>query len=474
MLNMEKIRKRIEAYMSEFGSRGMAVAIVEGGETYFEVFGERNDRGDKVTTDTVFPIASITKTFTGALAAKLVEGGYIQYGDRYADYLPGFILSDPKVGDSTTIEDGLSHRSGLARNEFAWMNSGFSMEEVVDHIRYLPMMAPPRTIYHYTNLMFTAFCWLLKVHFGKKWDRLMKEYITDEVGMKNVNFSVKDTPEMTDDYALPFIREDGVTRDVPLFDLDNVGGCGAINTSITELAKWVRFAIGCGTVDGREVLQKETFLEMVRPRIDAGNSVYWRIPEMESKGYAVGWQSDIYRGRRMLRHTGGINGFFSFLCAIPEEGIGVAVLNNTDGSAIEDLISLQIIDELLGLDSADYLEAQYRKTSESIINGEMLMRKRVEDMRSDAPLSLPPEDYCGVYSRNGYPDVTVRNYNGELTLQMGTTVSRLQHWGGDMFTIPYSERILVPVRFKVGDAAPLAVSINLEPSIKEPLEFEKR
>ena len=118
--NLDKKLKTLDAYfeqaLSDWNVPGMAVAIIKDGEIVFSKgYGTRNvDNNEPVDANTLFAIASNTKSFTAASLAMMVDEGLLNWGDPVRDYLPWFELYDPFVSASFTIRDLLTHRSGLA------------------------------------------------------------------------------------------------------------------------------------------------------------------------------------------------------------------------------------------------------------------------------------------------------------------------------------------------------------------------
>jgi CubicO group peptidase (beta-lactamase class C family) len=92
----------------------MSVAVLDRGQLVVDDgFGTIEAGGARVTRDTPFFIASVTKTFTGVLAAMAVDDGVLSFDDPPRKHVPGFHLSDPTADARVTLRDLLSHRFGL-------------------------------------------------------------------------------------------------------------------------------------------------------------------------------------------------------------------------------------------------------------------------------------------------------------------------------------------------------------------------
>ncbi|MGH6949671.1 MAG: serine hydrolase domain-containing protein, partial [Vitreimonas sp.] len=101
--------------MTEAGVPGLAIAVVHGDDPPIaQGFGVRRlGRAERVDADTVFDIASLTKSFTAAGAAALVDEGRLAWDDRVVRWLPHVAFSDPWLTEHVTLRDLLSHRTGL-------------------------------------------------------------------------------------------------------------------------------------------------------------------------------------------------------------------------------------------------------------------------------------------------------------------------------------------------------------------------
>jgi len=127
----------IQGAMKAWETPGLAIAVVKDGRPVLtRGYGVRRLGGNApVGPDTVFAVASVTKTFTAATLAMLVDGDKLRWDDRVIDRLPGFRLSDPWVTGEIRIRDLLSHRSGVARGEMLWYDAGVDRADVMRRLR---------------------------------------------------------------------------------------------------------------------------------------------------------------------------------------------------------------------------------------------------------------------------------------------------------------------------------------------------
>ena len=134
---------------------GCAIAAIRNGEVVVRAgFGTRELGKDlPVSSRSLFPIGSITKSFTAAGVAALVDDGLLEWERPIRAYLPGFAMYDPVATERLTVLDLLSHRSGLPRHEFAWLaHPDRSRAYIADRLRFLQPSKDIRQAFHYCNL----------------------------------------------------------------------------------------------------------------------------------------------------------------------------------------------------------------------------------------------------------------------------------------------------------------------------------
>ncbi|MDF2824769.1 MAG: beta-lactamase, partial [Mycobacterium sp.] len=153
---VSKLDGMVDELMSSSGLPGIAVAVVHGGKTvYAKGFGVKDNRGgddpaNRVDPDTVFQLASLSKSLSASVVAHQVTEKAISWDTPIVEKLPWFALSAPAVTGMVTVGDMFSHRSGLpdhAGDEL--VDLGYDRRQVLERLRDLPL-DPFRTSYAYT------------------------------------------------------------------------------------------------------------------------------------------------------------------------------------------------------------------------------------------------------------------------------------------------------------------------------------
>ena len=165
--------------MKKSGIPGMAVAVVHGGKTvYAKGFGVKDIKtGEKVDPDTVFQLASVSKSISSTVVAHQVGQNAIGWDTPIVSKLPWFALSDPAVTQMVNVGDMFSHRSGLPDHAGDMLEDlGYDRRYVLERLRQLPL-DPFRISYAYTNFGLTAAAEAVAVSAGKSWEDLADEAV---------------------------------------------------------------------------------------------------------------------------------------------------------------------------------------------------------------------------------------------------------------------------------------------------------
>jgi CubicO group peptidase (beta-lactamase class C family) len=186
--------------MAEFKVPGAAVAVVKDGTIVLSKGYGYRDRERKlpVTGSTIFPIASITKSFTVTALGTLADEGRLDWDRPVREYLPGFRMHDEVATEQLTTRDMVTHRSGLPRHDLVWYSSGFTREQLVEKLRYLELNKPIRSTFQYNNLMFLTAGYLGGRISGTSWEDLVRQRVLEPLGMTTTKFSSEDARKTAD------------------------------------------------------------------------------------------------------------------------------------------------------------------------------------------------------------------------------------------------------------------------------------
>lgn len=449
--------KEIDAYanqvMKDWNQPGMAIGIVKDDKVVFtKGYGVLEiGKPAKVDENTLFAIASNSKAFTTACLSILVDEKKLNWNDKVIKYLPWFQMPDPWVTSEMTIRDLVSHRSGLGTfsGDLLWYETTYSPEDVLRRVKYLKPTTSFRSAYGYQNLMFIAAGQVIKAVSGKPWNEFVKERILTPLGMTRTTTSIKD---LKDNAAMPHNESGGSLRVLHRGNVDGADSAAGLNSSVADLTKWIRLQLGRGKFEGKQIFSEEQSWNMWQPNImiPIGEKSSKNNPTKHFSSYGMGWFLFDYQGRKIMNHSGGLDGMLSYTVLIPEENIGFVVLSNSEYPAFSIMMN-KILDVFTNAPKKDW-NALYLENTKK---GEEADAKEIanEDAArvKDTKPSLAPANYSGTYSSQMYGDVTIAEENGKLVLRMVPApnfVADLEHWNYDTFQIHW--RPSVPYNFPRG------------------------
>ncbi|WP_339251601.1 serine hydrolase domain-containing protein [Sporosarcina sp. FSL W8-0480] len=327
---------------------GVAVAISENGEVIYQKgFGVRDlTTNGPVTPETIFGVASITKSFTALAIMKLVEEGKLQLEDPVSKHLPDFKLKDCGFTDEITIHHLLSHTTGLGTMERLEKLNGFD-----EHLRYLneidhTYLGRPAEFICYNNDMFLLLGAVIERITGENYQDFIRRLIINPLGMERTTYDLQELKGF-ENVTVPYVLEEGDPKECPWPTLGNYAVGGGIRSTVLDLLKYGEAYVGeSGKIVGDQYVRKMTTpIHWV-----SGNSHY---------GYALKITPD-YSGVTLIEHGGGQPGVSSNFGFILERGITVAVLTNLSNVSA-DAIWLAAVNAVLGLpiDQKRSVEPQY-------------------------------------------------------------------------------------------------------------------
>jgi CubicO group peptidase (beta-lactamase class C family) len=385
---------------------GIAVVVIKDDKPIFlKAYGMADkEAGAKADPDTMFYIASSTKSFTALAAALMDKDGKIKLDDPVMKYTRGLALKDP-IPEKVKIRDLLIHTSGL-RNGPLGFRMAYSGES--DPKDMAKVFADGTTfneqaygLYAYTNLGYNIYAVLLQNHLKMKWQDLLQKRVFDPLGMKHTTAYISRAKAKKWTVAAPYIvdPESGTTVRSPLAKTDsNMQSAGGMFASASDLGRWLIANINEGKLNGKQVIPAD-----IMQAVHTGYTTTEREqPPFSGAGeYGLGWQIGKYKGNKVIYHHGGFPGYRSHISYLPEKKIGVAVLVNegTIGGRVADLIATYAYDRLLqGVEAeADYAK-QLQETFTAYQAGKQrFMAGFAERAKRPSQLSGPAASNTGPY-----------------------------------------------------------------------------
>ncbi len=443
--------------------------LVEGREVSCRGFGVRNiERNDPVDADTLFAIGSVSKSFTAAALAMLVDDGALDWDTRVIDRLPAFRLFDPYVTREMTVRDLLVHRSGLARGDFMWYKSAYDIDEVLARAQHLEPSWGFRTAFGYQNIMYVAAGEVIRAASGLSWDEFIKQRIIEPLGMNRSHAHPQYISDMSNVASPHAELERGTLRTIPHDYGTNSNAAGSIYSSARDMVRWLLFHLGDGTLDGVRLMTSGSMRALHTPQMLIAYASPWSemFPDASFLSYGYGWFLFSYRGETVITHSGNIDGMTAVACVVPRIGFGITALANADGSALPQALLYRALDDALRVTSTNWLVHFKEQRDEGQERLEFMRRERESARIGGTKPSRPLSAYEGVYDDAFYGRATVKRSGDELALQFIGLNGRLEHEHFDVFALRPENELFVKyqptVRFDLDEfGEPSALTVNI-------------
>lgn len=433
-----KVDGLVNDLMKNSGVPGMAVAIVHSGKTlYAKGFGVKDaskgdGRGNKVDADTVFQLASISKSVGATVVAHEVTDNVIGWDTPVVSKLPWFELSDPYVSSHVTVADLYSHRSGLPDHAGDRLEDlDYDRRQTLERLRYLPL-EPFRISYAYTNFGLTAAAEAVAAAAAKPWADLSDEVLYRPLGMASTS------SRFADFLARPNRAVNHVKvgdKWEPRFqrDPDPQSPAAGVSSSVNDMARWLTMLLANGTYNGQRITSPEALLPAVTPQAVSRPPT---TPKSRASFYGHGFAVSVNSsGRTTYSHSGAFTlGESTNFVVMPSEDLAIIALTNAAPFGVPETLTAQFMDLVQYGQIREDWASVYKNAIAPINNpeGSLVGEKPPANPAPARPLS----DYAGTYSNDYWGPAIVSERDGALQLELGPKNQKftLTHWDGDTFT----------------------------------------
>lgn len=349
---IETLSRRV---VDEANVTGLAVAIVHEGEVILERgFGITEvGRKEVVDADTVFRVASLSKTFAGALAAQLVAEGALRWDSRIAEQLPEFKLHDIHAAQQLTVLDILSHRVGLP---YHTLDRDLEADQpyplLVAKLGDAPSACAPGDCYGYQNIAFSLIGDMVFAVTGNFYSYQVERRLFHPLGMYSATYG-RDALESSARWARPHVRQKGGWVAVrPKETYYRIPPAAGVNASVRDLSQWMLAQLG----ERPDVLPAELLASTHAGQVATPGEVRgsgWRGERVRGAQYGIGWRVFDYAGETLVFHAGAVQGYRAMLGLLPGKRFGVVILWNCESSAPSGLMATAL-DRMLALPERDW------------------------------------------------------------------------------------------------------------------------
>lgn len=413
---------------------GLAVGILRDGEViYARGFGVADlESCAPITPETSFYLLSLTKSFTGMLAALLQEEGTLELDQPLTHYLPGLALPAPLNPAQTSLRDLLLHRAGFFNGAINYRSflPGNLDDEALIHV--LERYSNPAPIeFRYSNMGYVIFATVLRTALGKPWTELLEERLFSPLGMKATTTSIVEAT--AGEFAYPYgLTPAGAFERWPVKVQAQMHAAGGVASNVVDLLRWVEANLEGGRIDGESLLPARVVRQAQAPQIqyDLRYGRYRRF------AYGLGVHNSDLDGELVLHHFGGP----IHLSFAPERRLGMVLLSaGPMSTGFVHELAAGLYDLLLERSRpaalAEALDAQRERLGERLAQRAEASAKLAQRYGA---LTRPAASHAGVYASDRLGEMRVATDDaGALRLDYGVLSVPMQPLEPDVFLVSF-------------------------------------
>jgi CubicO group peptidase (beta-lactamase class C family) len=441
--------RQLDAYiqkgMKDWGIPGLSVSVVKNDTVILSRgYGVRAlGKPGAVDDQTLFGIMSTTKAFTAMGIAMLVDDGKLKWSDKVTRWVPEFEFPDAFLGREATVKDLLTHDIGFGNADLLWVRGDLSRAEIFRRMRFVTPAYSLRSDFVYQNIMFGLAGEVIERASGMRWSDFTQQRILTPLGMTRTRTSYGAMLATHDaNQSEPHYRIRDTIRVIADDSVDAIPEAGAIWSTAADMAKWMRFLLDSGRVNGKRLVSEAGYREIMKPQSFVGAGEFYptaRLTRPHWTTYGLGWFQQDFRGRFLAFHTGSLDGRTAIIGLEPDQRVGVYVFGNLDHAEFRHALMLQAIDLFAGTNGQPV-----RNWSDEFlplyagIRASAAKARAAEDAKRvmGTQPSLPLAGYAGTYTHPAWGDLVVSLVDGALHLQLGAgplNGGTLGHWNYDTF-----------------------------------------
>lgn len=392
----EQLAVLVTQKMKEYRVPGVAFGVLRGGRMTMRAFGVTNaDNPQPFTPDTVFPIASISKTVTATAIMRLVEQGKVELDAPVKRYIPEFAVQDASVTRDVAIWHLLTHTPGW-EGQLTPDDLGIdALKRFAESQQDLPQLAAPGEVWSYNNAGFTIAGRVIEAVTGQRIHDALRTLVIEPIGLTRTFTRTEEA--VTYPFAAAH-RSSGETWAVvrPISRSSTVTA-GGVWMSLADMLTYAKFHMADGTGrDGRPVLTRSSLERMRTARVK-------KVATDDQMG--LGWHLRKVGAVTTASH-GGTLGHISLLELVPERQMALAIsTNHNEGWRLIQDVERAALSILEGL---------------SFDPAHTIGHRGLNETMPDAPVMAKQPDaapYVGVYRRPPLKTVVnIRVDEGKLTM----------------------------------------------------------
>ncbi|MBN1415592.1 MAG: beta-lactamase family protein [Bacteroidales bacterium] len=329
----------MEASVSDDITPGAAIAVTYKGDIrLLKCYGvKKKGTSDSINIHTAFRLGSVSKGFASVLTGIMTRDNIIGWDDNIAPYLPDFHHRDSSKFNALTVKHILSHTSGFPVHTFTdLLDDNVPYGRILEQLETVPFSTRPGRAYSYQNVVFSFIDEILKNTSGKDYAYLLRDKLFFPLQMQDAS-SEYVSLIMSGNYACPHLR----TRNA-WTPLDNntryyaTIPASGINASISDMAQWLLALTGSAP----EVVPPDVLEEVFQPVVEIPMRRSYRRSwgNADELSYAMGWRTIRVDNRKIVFHSGYVQGFRAEIGFCPDDKVGIVLLFNGNSQDVNNML----------------------------------------------------------------------------------------------------------------------------------------
>ncbi|QFT55869.1 serine hydrolase [Microbulbifer sp. THAF38] len=324
---------------------GGAYVIVDGNRVVaMDTYGVRiRGKKGKVDRDTVFRLASVSKTFAGSMATILEHEERFKWDDKVINYVPDLSFKTPSLSRQLQVEHLLSHSSGLTPNAYDdYLESNKPLSKILPKFANIDPRCTPGKCYGYQNVLFSLIEDVIFQATGTTFAKQLKTRIFVPLKMQNASVGWESFMA-SNNRAAPHVQTGSGWRPVKVEkEYYFAAPAAGVNASISDMAQWLKAQMGYYP----KVLSPAVIEDMTTERVSTQRHMRHRIwrDYLTHAGYGLGWRLYTIGDDRIIYHGGWVAGFRAAVAYSEKLKIGIAILMNAESRVISDMTANFVID----------------------------------------------------------------------------------------------------------------------------------
>jgi CubicO group peptidase (beta-lactamase class C family) len=431
---LKGIDDEVNEWMKTYTAVGLSISIVENNRLlYSKGFGYRDLENKKtVNENTLFPIASCTKAFTASLLGILEAENKLSLKSRPSFYIPNLRFYNAEMDNLITIEDLLSHRSGLGNLDGTLVLFPENNRlKILEKLKYLKPEGKVRESNLYSNMGFTIAGAIVEQVTNDTWGANIQNKIFKPLEMTN-STTYLNTMKQTQNFSFGYGINKGSVEKVLFEEYFDYEPAGGIKSSAKDMANWMLSWLNNGKFKDKQVLPQD-YIKTARMFHNPRPGDYEETVFLQGDG--LGWRVEANDGDFKVYHGGNTSGFSSLVLTFPFKGLGITVLTNQENSILPYVIADIIKNIMLN-------KPKINRTDYPVIVKDIYVPSEIQkSLNSEKPTTHPLSFFVGTYNHKGYGDIEIKLEQNKLYAEYPTYKFFLEHLSYNIFVMSPIEKI---------------------------------